>query len=104
MEADADKTIHALIGASSPDHAKTVAASSAEVSFLKGTDELEGSDDPVGSDGARGDPVVVLRLAQNKGIVEAELAKFQSLVSCRRYICNSQMFGPSRMVRPLLSD
>jgi hypothetical protein len=86
---DADKTIHqrhrmlasalALIGASSPD-AKTVTACSVEVSFLKGNDELESSDDPVGSDGPGGDPAVVLRLAQNKRIVGAELAKLQSLV------------------------
>ena len=55
---DADKTIHrhhqklasalALIGASSPD-AKIVTACSVKVSFLKGNDELEGNDDPVGS-------------------------------------------------------
>jgi hypothetical protein len=82
---DADQAIHlrhqklasavALIGASSPD-AKTVTACSVEVSFLKSNDDPEGSDDPGGSD----KPVVVLRLAQNKGIVEAELAKLQSLV------------------------
>ena len=49
------------------------------MSFLNGNDELlEGSDDPVGSDGPGGDPV--LRFAQNKKIVEAELAKLQSLV------------------------
>ena len=90
---DADKAIHrchqklasavALIGASSSD-AKTVAACSVEVSFLKSNDDPEGSDDPGGSDdpmaGGSDKPVVILRLAQNKGIVEAELAKLQSLV------------------------
>jgi hypothetical protein len=86
---DANKTVHrrhqkltsalALIGASSPD-VNTVTACSIEVSFLKGNDELEGSDDPVGSDGPGGDLAVVLRLAQNKSIVGAELAKLQSLV------------------------
>jgi len=95
-----DKTIHrrhqklasalALIGASSPD-AKTVTACSVEVSFLKGNDELEGNDDPVGSDGPGGDPAVVLRLAQNKRIVNAELAKLQSLVdNLVREICMQQ--------------
>jgi hypothetical protein len=86
---DAEKTIHqrhqklasalALIGASSSD-ARTVTACSVEVSFLKSNDELEGSDDPVGSDDSGGDPAVILRLAQNKGIVGAELVKLQSLV------------------------
>ena len=81
---DADKAIHrrqklasavALIGANSPD-ARPVTACSVEMSFLKSNDDPEGNDDPGGSN----KPVVVLRLAQNKGIVEAELAKLQSLV------------------------
>jgi hypothetical protein len=65
----------ALIGASSSD-VKTVTACSVEVSFLKSNDDPEGSGDP----GCKDKPIVILRLAQNKGIVEAELVKLKSLV------------------------
>ena len=77
---DAKKTIHrrhqklasalALIGESSSD-ANTVTACSVEMSFLKRDDEVADSVDPA---------MVVLRLAQNKMIGEAELGKLQSLV------------------------
>jgi hypothetical protein len=50
----------ALIGANSPD----VTACSVEVSYPNGS----------------GGPKVILRVAQNKGVDEAELAKLQSLV------------------------
>jgi hypothetical protein len=76
---DTDKVIHrhhqklasalALIGANSPD-TKSVTACSVEVSYPNGSDGPEGS----------GGPEVILRVAQNKGVDEAELAKLQSLV------------------------
>jgi len=70
---DSDKKVHrrhqklatalAHIGASSPD-AKTVTACSVEVSFIEGS----------------GIPMIILRIAQNKRVEGAELAKLQNLV------------------------
>ena len=59
----------AFIGASTPD-AKTVTTCFVEVLYLNS------SNDPEGSSG----PEVILWVAQNKGVDEAELAKLQSLV------------------------
>ena len=90
----------AHIDASSPD-AKTVTACSVEVSFLKGNDELEGSDDP---DGPGGDPAIILRY-KTKGLSEQNWQSFKALlmISWSRFLCNSRMFGLSRKVHPFLS-